>query len=152
MRGSASDVPQIVMRPPGPYARRMFVSRLFLGLTALVFGGFGIWGALDPVGMVRNFGIALASGDASTLIRASYGGFLMGEAAVIGFCACSQARVRLGLQIVILLTAPIFVTRALGMLADGARSPIHISYLGIEAAGILVAALFLLLGRGNRSS
>lgn len=118
-------------------------ARIFLWLTAGVFAGFGLWGLLSPEAMVAKFGITIASADGKTLIRAIYGGFLIGEAALFGFCAASISRVRFGLQAVMLVTTPIFCARLIGMTIDGAFGGLHVSYLAIELAGIVIAALLL---------
>jgi Domain of unknown function (DUF4345) len=119
------------------------ISRIFLGITAAVFIAFGLWGLLSPVEMVREFGISLGGADGATMIRASYGGFLIGEGALFAWCAMSSQRERFGLSAVILLTLPILLSRLLGMALDGAPSPYHRAYAGIELIGVCVA-LFLL--------
>lgn len=93
--------------------------------------------------MVREFGISLNSADGITLIRASYGGFLIGEGALFAWCALSRDRERFGLVAVILLTLPILLSRLLGMAIDESSSPYHQAYIGIELIGVVVALLLL---------
>jgi hypothetical protein len=119
------------------------VTRIFLWATALVFLAFGLWGLINPVAMVQEFGISLSGADGQTLIRASYGGFLIGEGALFAWCALSASRERFGLVAVILLTLPILLSRVFGMAIDGSTSVYHKAYVGIELTGILIA-LFLL--------
>ena len=125
----------------------MIIERAFLWATAAFFGVFGIWGLFSPAEMVSRFGIALPTADGLTFVRASYGGFLIGEASVIGFCALAASRTRLGLQLVILLTVPILSSRLIGMILDGSRSATHLSYVGFEAIGIIGAWFLLKRGR-----
>jgi hypothetical protein len=115
----------------------------FLAATALVFIAFGLWGLVSPLAMVDNFGVTLGGPDGATMIRASYGGFLIGEGALFAWCASSKDRQFFGLVSVVILTTPIFVSRAIGVLIDGAASPSHMAYLAIELTGIVLALLFL---------
>jgi Domain of unknown function (DUF4345) len=118
-------------------------SRIFLSATALVYLGFGLWGLLSPEAMVANFGIVLGGPDGATMIRASYGGFLIGDGLLFGWCAMAEMRNRIGLVAVVLLTLPILLSRLAGMVLDRAASPYHQTYAGIELIGVCVA-LFLL--------
>ena len=119
------------------------MARIFLWATAAVFIAFGLWGLLSPEAMVENFGISLVSPDSKIMIRASYGGFLIGEGLLFGWCALSQDRVRFGLAAVALMTAPILLSRLLGMAIDGATSPYHQAYVAIELIGVGLALMFL---------
>ena len=125
----------------------MMIERTFLWATAVFFGVFGVWGLISPAEMVSRFGIALPTGDGLTFVRASYGGFLIGEASVVGFCALAASRTRLGLQLVILLTVPILASRLIGMALDGSRSATHLSYVGFEVIGFICAWFLLRRGR-----
>lgn len=97
--------------------------------------------------MVSNFGVMLGGPDGQTMIRASYGGFLIGEGALFAWCAASPQRLRFGLIAVILLTLPILLSRLLGIALDGATSPYHWTYLAIETVGVGMA--LILLPRGS---
>jgi hypothetical protein len=118
-------------------------ARYFLWATSIVFAAFGLWGLISPVDMVTRFGIELPGGDSRTMIRASYGGFLLGEAALFAYCAMSLYRVRIGLVAVILLTSPILAARLIGMAIDGGQFEMHAAYLAIEALGIAIAVVLL---------
>ena len=119
------------------------MNRVFLGTTATVFMAFGLWGLISPAEMVRSFGISLGGPDGQTMIRASYGGFLIGEAALFAWCALSASRERFGLVAVILLTLPILISRLIGMAIDGASSPYHQAYVSIELVGVCLALWLL---------
>lgn len=121
----------------------MIIARWFLFATAAVFVGFGIWGLVSPVAMVTEFGIELENPDAKTMIRASYGGFLIGEGALFGWCAMAAKRWRFGLTAIVLLTTPILLSRLFGMAFDGSASIYHRAYVVIELIGILGATLLL---------
>ncbi len=119
------------------------MAKWFLYSTAAVFIAFGLWGLISPALMVENFGISLASPDGKTMIRASYGGFLIGEGMLFAWCALARERVRFGLIAVALMTTPILLSRALGMALDGATSPYHKAYLAIELLGVGLALILL---------
>jgi Domain of unknown function (DUF4345) len=119
------------------------VTRAFLWATACVFFGFGLWGLVSPFAMVAIFGIDPGGPNGLTMIRASYGGFLIGEGLLFGWCAMAEARHRFGLLAVVLLTLPILVARIIGIAIDGATSPLHFSYVGIELLGIVLALILL---------
>jgi Domain of unknown function (DUF4345) len=121
--------------------------RIFLWATAAVFLAFGLWGLISPVAMVKSFGISLGGADGQTMIRASYGGILIGEGALLAWCAMSPDRLRFGLVSVVLLTLPILLSRVLGMAVDGATSPYHKAYVVIELIGVGVALLLLRKGK-----
>lgn len=123
------------------------MTRSFLWATAGVFIAFGLWGLINPVEMVRSFGISLGGADGQTMIRASYGGFLIGEGALFAWCALSPDRWRFGLVSVVLLTLPILASRLIGMAVDGATSPYHKAYIAIELIGVGLALLLLRKGR-----
>ena len=119
------------------------MTRIFLSFTALVFVGFGLRGLISPEAMVSEFGISLGGADGQTMIRASYGGFLIGEGVLFAWCALAQERWRFGLVAVALLTLPILLSRLLGIALDGATSPYHKAYVAIELVGVGVALLLL---------
>ena len=119
------------------------MARLFLWATATVFIAFGLWGLSSPNAMVTSFGISLGGADGRTMIRASYGGFLIGEGLLFAWCAMSHERVQFGLISVILLTLPILLSRLFGMAVDGSSSPYHRAYVGIELVGVVLALLLL---------
>ena len=119
------------------------MERVFLWVTAFVFIGFGFWGLLSPSAMTANFGLTLDAPDAKTMIRASYGGFLIGEGLLFAWCAVAAERSRFGLAAVAILTTPILLSRITGMLLDGASSPYHKAYIAIELLGVGLALFFL---------
>lgn len=123
------------------------MTKIFLWATAFVFIAFGLWGLISPAEMVRSFGISLGGPDGQTMIRANYGGFLIGEGALLAWCALSPERLRFGLVAVVLLTLPILLSRLIGMAVDGASSPYHRAYVGIELIGVGMALLLLRKGK-----
>jgi Domain of unknown function (DUF4345) len=119
------------------------MARRFLWAVTAFFIAFGLWGLISPAGMVEKFGISLSNPDAATMIRASYGGFLIGEGLLFAWCALSPDRLRFGLTSVAILTTPILLSRLFGMAIDGASSPYHKAYLAIELTSVCLALTFL---------
>lgn len=119
------------------------MTRLFLWVTALVFFGFGLWGLFDPDAMVAKFGIVLSDPNGRILIRASYGGFLIGAGILFGWCASAFERFRFGLVAINALTVPILISRLLGLAIDGGNSAYHFAYILIELIGVAVATSLL---------
>jgi hypothetical protein len=111
------------------------LSRGFLVATAAVFVSFGIWGLVLPGQMLSRFGIALSDPAGKTAIRAMYAGFLIGAGLLFGFDALGDgARVRCGLQSVLILSGAILTARILGMVVDRSATPFHLSYAALEIA------------------
>jgi nitrate reductase gamma subunit len=125
----------------------MTMARGFLWAVAAVFIAFGLWGLLSPEAMVKEFGVSLGGADGTTMIRASYGGFLIGEGLLFAWCAFAQDRLRFGLVAVALLTTPILLSRLLGIAIDGASSTYHQAYVVIELIGVGLALFFLRKGK-----
>lgn len=108
--------------------------------TALVFIGFGLWGLLDPSGMVTNLGLEISDPSGATAIRAMYGGFLIGLGLFVLYCAQDKGRRRTGLVTLLIVVSTILTTRIVGAVVDGGELGIQISYGAIEVFSIAVTA------------
>lgn len=93
----------------------MTPAALFLGLSALVFGGFGIAGLIVPDAIVESVGVALAPEAALVELRAIYGGMMLGGAIFAGYCMRPD-RQRLGLIAIALIVGGTLAGRLLGLL------------------------------------
>lgn len=116
--------------------------------TALVFIAFGLWGLLDPAGMVANLGLQITDPSGATAIRAIYGGFLIGLGAFILFCAAHPDRRRTGLFALLIIVSTILATRLLGWTLDAFPTSLQAAYAGIEAFSVIVTSALL---RTNRA-
>ena len=116
--------------------------------TALVFIAFGLWGLLDPAGMVANLGLQITDPSGATAIRAIYGGFLIGLGAFILFCAAHPDRRRTGLFALLIIVSTILATRLLGWKLDAFPTSLQAAYAGIEAFSVIVTSALL---RTNRA-
>ena len=81
--------------------------------TALVFIAFGLWGLIDPIGMVANLGLDISAPSGATAIRAIYGGFLIGLGLFILYCAANDGRRRIGLAAILIIVSTILSARTL---------------------------------------
>lgn len=92
----------------------MTPAALFLGLTALGFGAFGIAGLVAPDAIVGSVGVVLAPDAALLELRAMYGGAMIGAALFFAHCMAA-GRQRLGLVAVALIVGGTLTGRLLGL-------------------------------------
>ena len=52
----------------------MMITKIFLAITAIIYGGLGGWALIDPVSFVDEVGLAINSNLGSSEIRSVYGG------------------------------------------------------------------------------
>src|SRR5262245_35155003 len=96
---------------------------IVLWLAALVFGVFGVLFLFNPVGWAGSVDLGVTTATARTEIRAMYGGFELGIAAFLIWCAMDPARVRTGLMASGLMFAGVALGRAFSLATDpGSRS------------------------------
>ena len=115
--------------------------------TAFVFIAFGLWGLIDPIGMVANLGLDISAPSGATAIRAIYGGFLIGLGLFILYCAANDDRRRIGLVAILIIVSTILSARIIGAVVDGGELGIQLSYGAIEVFSIIVTASLLLIKR-----
>lgn len=123
------------------------IDRLLIIVSALIFGGFGGWIFLMPEAL-ESIGITLATAEARTDIRATYGGV---QFAIAAFLLIAQGRPdwhRAGLTMALCGAAGLSSARLAGMLIDGGATPLMLLFFGVEAFGVLVLSWALLRGRG----
>lgn len=78
------------------------MTRIFLGLTALMFLAFGIWSITDPVGMTSRLGVEIGGVAGTFELRGIYGGVSLGAAAL---CALGTFRSRFEFPALCFVTA-----------------------------------------------
>ena len=52
----------------------MIITKIFLAITAIIYGGLGGWALIDPVSFVDEVGLTINSNLGSSEIRSVYGG------------------------------------------------------------------------------
>lgn len=124
------------------------IDRLLIIVSALIFLGFGGWIFLMPEAL-EGIGITLATAEARTDIRATYGGV---EFAIAAFLLIAQGRLdwhRAGLTMALCGAAGLSGARLAGMLIEGTASPLMLVFFGLEAFGVLVLGWALMRSRSE---
>jgi len=115
------------------------------GLTLLVAGTcafFGVWLLVDP-GALGAIGIELSTPAARTDVRATYGGFDLGVAALLFICASRKQWHRIGLIGAGCVAGGFGLGRLTGILLEGGAGPEMWWFLALEAT-VTVAVLLTL--------
>jgi Domain of unknown function (DUF4345) len=118
----------------------MDLARAILWFLALGFAGFGAAYACWPAVMASLTDIALPSATARVDFMATYGGFQLGFAAFLGWCAAGGRLIRVGLLAAGWALLGFASVRSLGILLNsGAISPGLYGALALEVAGTALA-------------
>jgi hypothetical protein len=120
----------------------MRLARISLGLTAIVFGGFGLWLLLQPEG-ITGLGVELTGPVARAEIRGFYGGLELGFAL---FFAVSASRTRWfgpGLFAQAAALGGAATGRSFGIVVDGVSDGLFFALLAAELTGCLVGIVAL---------
>jgi hypothetical protein len=123
----------------------MTLARGALLFAALVFVGIGLGFLIVPVQWAAIVEIPLPTAMARTDLRATYGGFDLAVGVFLGLCALRAEWIRPGLVALGLAAAGFAGGRLLGILVEGAASPLMVGFLVIEVTGSVLA--FALLRR-----
>ena len=105
--------------------------QILIVIAALIFTGFGVWFLIKP-GALAGIGIELSGRSARTDIRATYGGFELGVAAFLFWCAAREDWHHVGLVAATLFVAGFGVGRGVGILVEGGATAFMWSLLAIE--------------------
>ena len=70
-------------------------------VVAVFFLGMGLYGLLAPAALIRPFGIAAATAEARTEIRAVYGGFGVAVAGLLIAAAADAGGIRTGVAVTV---------------------------------------------------
>ena len=107
--------------------------QVLIVIAALIFTGFGVWFLIKPTAL-QGIGIEATSASARTDIRATYGGFELGVAAFLFWCAYREDWQHIGLIAATLFVAGFGVGRGVGILVEGGATAFMWSLLAIEVA------------------
>jgi hypothetical protein len=105
--------------------------QILIVIAALIFSGFGVWFLIKP-GALAGIGIEVTGPSARTDIRATYGGFELGVAAFLFWCAAREDWHHVGLIAATLFVAGFGVGRGVGILLEGGATAFMWSLLAIE--------------------
>ena len=107
------------------------VDQLLILLAALIFAGFGIWFLIRPDAL-SGIGIEVTGPSARIDVRATYGGFELGVAAFLFWCAAREGRHRAGLIATALIVGGFGLGRLVGILIEGGATAFMWFFLAIE--------------------
>jgi len=115
----------------------MRLARSALWLFSLLFAFFGAASVLAPHFIAATADIELPTATARIDFAATYGGFELGLATFLAFCAQRPERLGLGLSATAFCLTGFALTRSLGIvLAKGEVRPILYAVLLLELSGI----------------
>jgi len=115
--------------------------RLFLFVCASAFLYYGSLGLVNPAATVFPLGITVDSAAATTEIRATYGGLLIGIGLFLFYAGYAENKV--GLVSFVLMISAIGLTRLYGIYSDGSNSTIQWTLLTMEVVPAAIALALL---------
>lgn len=129
----------------------MLLARFSLAVTALAFGGFGLWLLVSPQAL-SVVGIALTTPTASIEIRSFYGGLELGLAVFFAFAAARPAWFAPALTAQVAIFFAVVFARLFGIALDGRPDGLIFLLMGSELVGGLlgVFAMARLAAEGSR--
>jgi Domain of unknown function (DUF4345) len=126
-------------------------ARLFLGISALLWLGVGLYYAFDPGVLAGAAGVSFSTPTGATDMRATYGGLAVAIGALAAAGALHAGWRRPALLTLAVATAGFAGGRLLGVGLDGGLSGYTLQALGFEL-GTLVIALVLLRRPGDAAA
>jgi len=118
-------------------------TRIFLGLSALVWLPYGLYCFFAPASLVEAAGVVGQTATGTTEVRAMYGGLQSALGILLGSAVLRASLVRPALLAVAFATGGLGVARLFGLLLDGGLSSYTGMALAFEftSAGIAIALL-----------
>lgn len=123
--------------PTSKQVAALRLARFSLGLTSLIYGGFGVALLLWPT-MLASVGVELSTPAARAEIRAFYGGLEVGLALFFALAAARPPWFRAGLFAQSTSLGGIALGRVLGIFVDSAAESTIYLLLGAEGSGCLL--------------
>jgi hypothetical protein len=114
-------------------------ARVLLSAGAALLGFFGVSFLFWPRWLGAQVGLGLDAPEAGIDVRAVYGGFELGVAVFLAWCARDAKLLRPGLLVAFLGVFGFAAGRAVGMFAEAAVSPLHASMFAFELAAAALA-------------
>ena len=121
----------------------MTASRVYLGLSVLIWLPYGLYLIFEPGYLAEAAGVLATTPTGTTELRAMYGGLQGAIGVFAGFALMRPALARSVYVAVAFLAGGLFSARLLGLLMDGGGTGYTYGALGFEAVYTLVSiALF----------
>jgi len=118
-------------------------TRIFLGLSALIWIPYGLACFFQPGGLAESAGITFTSPTGATELRAMYGGFTVAVGALALAGALRPALSGHALVLLLVSCAGLGVARLLGTAIDGELSSYTGMALGLELGTVALTAWLL---------
>ena len=118
-------------------------TRIFLGLSALIWLPYGIYCFFVPGSLGEAAGVAFTNATGATELRAMYGGLqaAIGTVALVG--ALRSEAARSALQLLVVVGAGLGGARVLGAGLDGGVSGYTVMAIGLELGTVALAVWLL---------
>ncbi len=130
----------------------MIFARVMLGVSSLMFLGFGLAFLFRPVETAKLVDIPLPQPTGRIEIRAFYGGLEIALALFLGLCAVRSGWITPGLVMAVLASAGPAAGRIVGLLVDRKPRSVVFTILAVELVLALVTAVALGLHLRSPSS
>ena len=121
----------------------MTVTRIFVGLCALLYAGFGAWAMFDVGGALAFMALEDPAVAALNDLRGSYGGINLAVGLYLLWVTIRAADCRIALTVVALLTAGYVAGRLVSIALDGMPPGVVLGYLALEVTLAVVAYVLL---------
>lgn len=128
-----------------------WLSRLIIAAAAALFAMIGFKFVVDPQQAAAGAGVAIAADVGATNIRAGFGGFPLGLAAILVFCLFSSRRLFAGLGFIATVAAVILSVRLFGAVHDSTLAQ-STRILIPETAMLAVSLLGILIEKRRRAA
>ena len=123
----------------------MMITRIFLVITAIIYGGLGGWALIDPVSFVNEVGLTIKSSLGSSEIRSVYGGINL----LIGLFALATVfqnkHEELFMKVLIFIIIGILLGRVVSLIFGELNSAFLWSFVAFEL--VWFATLYLHLNQ-----
>ena len=123
----------------------MMITKIFLVITAIIYGGLGGWALIDPVSFVNEVGLTINSSLGSSEIRSVYGGINL----LIGLFALATVfqnkHEELFMKILIFIIIGILLGRVVSLIFGELNSAFLWSFVAFEL--VWFATLYLHLNQ-----
>lgn len=123
------------------------MTRIFLGLTALMFFAFGFWSITDPVGMTSRLGVEVGGPAGVFEVRGIYGGVSLGAAIMCLLGAVRSAFSFAALCFVVTYMGGYIIGRAASFVVGDTAMTTSWIFAGYELVMGLIAVTLLLRHR-----
>lgn len=117
----------------------------YLILVGLAFGFYGLQGVFNPQAVATKLELQILGPGGRTGLRAVYGGFQLGLAALLIYFSFTLDGLKTGLVVAFVSEGALVIARGYGMFVDERFPSIHWIYLGLEILGLLTAVALLFL-------